>query len=103
MTESLGEHFKKSQKYLSLGDGEIFQGSYVSWAPITTKWGKPGYLFTFERGDGSRVEWTTGNTKAIRQISDLLDKGMKKGDPIQIKREGTEKDDTKYIISDLPF
>jgi hypothetical protein len=104
MEGSLSEHFKKSQKYLSLGDNETFKGLYINWDPITTKWGKPGYKFTFEREDGSRLEWTTGNSRAIRQMSDLIDKGLKKGDPVLIKREGTTKENTVYTVeATVPF
>lgn len=100
----LGEHFNKSQKYLKLGDKETFVGSYINWEAITTRFGKGGYRFTFEREDGNRVQWDTSNSGAVRQISDLIDKGLKKGMPIEIRREGIEKDDTKYFIKEgVPF
>lgn len=100
----LGEHFKKSQKFLKLGDGETVKLSYVSWEAVTTKFGKKGYEFTFEREDGSRVQWTTSNSQAIMQISKLLDDGLKRGGIIQINRKGVDKDDTVYTISEaLPF
>jgi hypothetical protein len=102
--ESLKDHFNKSQKYLKLGDKDTFKGLYVSWEPIQTKYGKPGYKFTFEREDGSRLEWTTSNMSAVQQIADLIEAGLKKGDPIKIYREGVEKTDTKYTITaELPF
>lgn len=100
----LKAHFNKSQQFLKLGDKEKFVGSYISWEAVTTRFGKKGYEFTFEREDGSRVKWTTSNSQAILQISDLIDKGMKKGDPISIYREGTDKLDTKYTIQqEVPF
>ena len=102
--ESLKEHFNKSQKYLKLGDKESFVGLYISWEAIQTKYGKPGYKFTFERQDGSRLEWTTSNMRAVQQLGDLIEAGLKKGDPIKIYREEVEKEDTKYTITaELPF
>ena len=104
MENSLKAHFNKSQKYLKLGDKEAFIGLYIGWEAIQTKFGKPGYRFTLEREDGSRLTWDTSNTKAIRQLSDLLDQGMKKGDPIKIFREGIDKEDTRYTITqETPF
>lgn len=104
MSESLREHFNKSQPYLRLGDKETFQGLFISWEPIMTKFGKKAYRFTLEREDGSRVQWDTGNTRAIIQFADLMEKGLKKGDHVKIYREGTEKDNTKYTITDeIPF
>jgi hypothetical protein len=94
----LGEHFAKSQKYLKLGDNETFKGLYIKWEAITTKFGKAGYRFTLEREDGSRVEWETGNAKAVQQFSDLLDDGLVKGMPIEITRHGIDKTDTRYDI-----
>lgn len=102
--ESLREHFNKSQMYLKLGDKETFKGSFVSWEPIVTKFGKKGYRFQLEREDGSRVLWDTSNSKAVLQWINLFDKGLKKGDAINIYREGTEKDNTNYTItSEVPF
>ena len=99
----LRDHWNKSQAYLKLDDKETFEGFYISWESILTKFGKKGYRFTFERQDGSRVQWDTSNSKAVIQISDLLDEGMKKGSPIKIYREGIEKDNTKYTITSEPF
>ena len=102
--ESLREHFQKLQGFLKLGDKETFNGIYVAWEPIKTRFGKNGYRFTLERADGSRLFWDTSNSKAVRQISDLLDKGMTRGTPIKIYREGIEKENTKYVIEEgLPF
>ena len=100
----LREHFNKSQQYLKIGDGEAVKLFYVGWEAVTTKFGKKGYEFTFEREDSSRVKWTTSNSSVVNQISDLLDKGLKKGSCIEIKRTGLEKDNTKYTIGEaLPF
>lgn len=100
----LGKHFNKSQGYLKLGDKETFEGLYIGWEAIKTKFGKNGYRITLERDDGSRVSWDTGNGRAILQLDSLIDKGLKKGSPITILREGTEKDNTKYTISEgVPF
>ena len=100
----LGDHVKRSQQYMKLGDKETFKGFYISWEAIKTKFGKNGYRFTLEREDGSRLFWETGNIQAVQQISDCIDAGMKKGDPITIQRFGLEKDDTKYkITSEVPF
>lgn len=100
----LGDHFKKSQQYLKLGDGETVKLVYVSWEAITTKFGKKGYEFTFEREDGSRVKWTTSNSNAIMQVSNLIDGGLKRGGIIEIHRKGIDKTDTKYTITEgLPF
>jgi len=104
MSESLREHFNKSQQYLKLGDGESIKLIYVSWEAVMTKFGKKGYEFTFEREDGSRVKWTTSNSRAIMQISDILDKGMKRGGVIEISRKGVDKTDTEYTITEgIPF
>lgn len=105
MSESLREHFNKSQTFLKLGDKEHFEGRYVSWEPILiAKYNKKGYRFVLEREDGSRVSWDTANARVVLQFSDLIDKGLKKGDPIKIYREGTEKDNTKYTITaEVPF
>lgn len=104
MAESLREHFNKSQAYLKLGDKEKFEGSYIGWEAITTKFGKKGYRISLERDDGSRLTWDTSNTKAVTQLADLLDKGFKKGSLISIYREGVEKDDTRYTITErTPF
>lgn len=100
----LGEHLAKTQKYLKLGDGETFKGAYIKWDAITSRFGKSAYRFTLEREDGSRVEWETGNAKAIRQISALLDGGLVKGDIIEIKRVGLDKENTTYTITEgTPF
>ena len=98
--ESLKGHYSKSLNYLKLGDKEDFIGLFISWEPILTKFGKKGYRFTLEREDGSRLSWDTGNGKAIGQIADLIDKGLEKGDKIKIHREGIEKDNTVYTITE---
>ena len=104
MNESLKQHFNKSQAYLKLDDKEEFKGLYISWEAIQTKFGKKGYRFMLEREDGSRVQWDTSNGKAVLQLANLLEKGLKKGDPIVIRREGVTKDDTEYFITEgLPF
>lgn len=104
MSGSLREYINKNNQYLKLGDGETIKCFYVNWEAVTTKFGKKGFEFTFEREDGSRFKWTTSNMGAVNQISDLLDKGLKKGGCVEIKRVGLEKTDTKYFITEaLPF
>lgn len=100
MNESLRDHFNKSQKYLKIRGGETFKGFYVGWEPITNSFGSKAYRFTFEREDGTRVQWDCGNSKAILQISDMLDKGFKRGGVIEIHREGNDKEDTRYEIKE---
>jgi hypothetical protein len=98
------DHFNKSQPYLRLGDNDTFNGLYISWEPIKTKFGKNGYRFILEREDGSRLSWDCGNMDAIKQFGALIRGGMKKGDLVKILRQGTEKDDTKYTITaGIPF
>jgi uncharacterized protein YajQ (UPF0234 family) len=100
----LREHFNKSQQYLKLVDGETVKLYYVSWEAITTKFGKKGYEFTFEREDGNRIKWTTSNSQAVLQLSDLLDAGLKRGGVVEIKRTGSDKTDTRYTITQgVPF
>lgn len=104
MSNDLRSHFNKNQQFLKLGDDETFKGLYIGWEAITTKFGKKGYEFTLEREDGSRVKWTTSNSKVVLQFSDLIDKGLKKGMSIEIHRKGIEKDDTTYTVKEvLPF
>ena len=100
----LGEHLKKSQKYLKLGDGEIFDGNYIGWEHIVNSFGTKAYRFTLEREDGSRITWDVTNLGAVKQISDLIDKGLHKGSKIKIRREGIEKGKTKYFVTEeTPF
>lgn len=94
--ESLEENFKKNQSYLKLGDKESWEGTYIGWERIQTKFGKPGYRFSLERMDGTRLTWDTGNTKAINQMFP-----MKKGDQIRIYREGIDKTDTRYTVDKM--
>ena len=102
--ESLREHFNKSQAYLKLGDKEKFDGAFISWEAVKTKFGKNGYGFTLERDDGSRIKWTTSNSQAVNQFADLIDKGLKKGSLVTIIREGLDKTDTRYTITErTPF
>lgn len=104
MANALREEWNKQQKYLKLNDNEKFNGTFVKWEKITTKFGKLGFRFTLERQDGSRVDWDTSNGSVIGQISDLIDKGLVKGSPIQIVRHGVTKDDTTYqITEEVPF
>ena len=105
--ETLRTHFNKNQSYLKLGDNETFQGAYVSWEAMNINFKgtiKKGYRFTLEREDGTRISWDTSNSQAILQFADLMDQGLKKGDPIKIVREGVDKTNTRYTITkELPF
>lgn len=96
----LKAHLLKSQKYLKLGDKESFIGNYVTWEHITNSFGSKAYRVTLEREDGSRLHWDCTSTKAMTQLSDLLDKGLVRGDLIKIYREGLGKDATKYTITE---
>ncbi len=102
MTDDLMDHFNKSQTYLKLGDKDTFKGVYVSWEAINMSFKgqiKKGYRFVLEREDGSRLNWDTGNGNAITQIGVLIRQGMKRGDPITIHREGSEKENTRYTVT----
>ena len=99
MSEDLKKHFQDSQDYLKLGDKEKFEGVYIGWESITTKFGRKGYRFTLERSSGKRITWDTSNTKAVAQMIDF-----DKGDGIEIVRNGVEKDNTVYTITKkVPF
>lgn len=100
--DSLKAHFNKSLGYLKLGDKESFVGNFISWEPIVTKFGKKAYRFNLERSDGSRVSWDTGNSRAILQFAELIEKGLKKDGTIKIYREGLDKDNTRYTITEQP-
>ncbi len=106
----LMDDFKKNQKYLKLGDGEVFSGIYIAWKTIENSFGTKSFRFTLERPeDGSRLEWDTGNGDAIQQMDTLIDEGLKKGSPIKIacKVVGQNKDGkNKYkygITTEVPF
>ena len=94
--ESLEQNFKRNQPYLKLGDQEEFTGLFIGWEKVKTRFGKDAYRFIMERGDGSRVSWDTGNSRAVVQMFP-----MQKGDALKIHRSGVEKDNTIYTISKI--
>lgn len=92
MTEiNLVEWARQNSIYLTLTDGETFEGKFVGYKLIPSQYDpkKEVVLYTFAYPDGKEIYWKAGSTKAAKFLGSLSP-----GDSFFMMRHGLEKNTT---------
>jgi hypothetical protein len=95
MSDSLKKFVKDNSKFLMLGDGETFLGTYKGFKVMPNSYDPEKeivcYKLTYE--DGKDIYWKTASLKVANIIADIP-----VGGKIKITRHGKDTD-TKYDVS----
>jgi len=95
MTKTLNDFVKDNSKFLRLSNGETFEGTYVGYKVVGSKFDpeKETVIYKLRYQDGKEIYFQTASVAVARVFGNF-----KGGERIKIKREG-EGTNTKYLIS----
>ena len=95
MVKNLNDYVRDNSKFLRLEDGEFFEGVYVAYKVVTSKFDpdKETVVYKLRYDDGKETYFQTASVAVAKTLGKL-----KGGEKIIIKRHGIGTN-TKYDIS----
>lgn len=91
----IDDYIKKNTKFLKIGDGEIFRGSFIKYVIIPDEFnpGEETVMYYFHDLDGNELAFKSSSIKLAQDLA----KKAKTGQKIAIKRSG-EARNTRYEV-----
>lgn len=95
MTKSLNDYVKDNSKFLRLEEGETFEGVYVTFKVVPSKYDpeKETVIYKLRYPDDKETYFQTASVAVAKTLGKF-----KGGEKIKIKREGSGTN-TKYFIT----